>query len=340
MIVKNEEANLDKCLKSIAGFMDEIIIVDTGSSDRTKEIALHFTDKVYDYQWNNNFSDARNFSISKAGNEFILVIDSDEITDCIDIKEIKKLIGENPEKIGRLLRVNEYTRNSTPYQYSERVNRLFSKRHYRYEGIIHEQVTPIGKEDTDTFLIPLTVRHSGYEGDLETRKRKTERNIRLLEQACINNPNDPYLLYQLGKSYYMQEDYVAACGWFEKALGYDVNPRLEYVQDMVESYGYALINAKRYSDALQLLNIYDEFAVNADFIYLIGLIYMNNAMFDASISEFIKATKVKEFKMDGVNSYRAFYNIGVIYECLGKRKEAQEYYLKCGDYELAKSRLS
>ena len=71
MIVKNEEAVLSRCLDSIADLMDEIIIVDTGSTDKTKEIALKYTDKVYDFEWTGSFSDARNYSFSFATKEYI-----------------------------------------------------------------------------------------------------------------------------------------------------------------------------------------------------------------------------------------------------------------------------
>ncbi len=66
MIVKNEEQVLSRCLDSLAGLMDEIIIVDTGSCDRTREIAARYTDKIYDYIWKDDFADARNFAFSKA----------------------------------------------------------------------------------------------------------------------------------------------------------------------------------------------------------------------------------------------------------------------------------
>ncbi len=81
MIVKNEETVLARCLDSIADLMDEIIIVDTGSSDRTREIAARYTSKIYDYQWTNDFSAARNFSFSKATMEYIYTADADEILD-------------------------------------------------------------------------------------------------------------------------------------------------------------------------------------------------------------------------------------------------------------------
>ncbi len=81
MIVKNEEAVLKRCLDSIADLMDEIIIVDTGSTDRTKEIAAEYTDKIYDFEWIQDFSAARNYSFSKATKEYIYVADADEVID-------------------------------------------------------------------------------------------------------------------------------------------------------------------------------------------------------------------------------------------------------------------
>jgi tetratricopeptide (TPR) repeat protein len=108
---------------------------------------------------------------------------------------------------------------------------------------------------------------------------------------------------------------------------------------MVESYGYSLLDCGRTADALQLEGVYDEFAKRADFLFLMGLVYMNNALFDLAVAEFLKATTVKAFAVDGVNSYRAFYNIGVIFECTGDLTTAQEYYEKCGDYPPARARI-
>ena len=84
MIVKNEEAVLDRCLSSIASLMDEIIIVDTGSTDRTKEIAARYTDQIYDFPWQNDFSAARNFSFSKAHMDYIYAADADEVVDPVN----------------------------------------------------------------------------------------------------------------------------------------------------------------------------------------------------------------------------------------------------------------
>lgn len=90
MIVKNEEKVLARCLDSIADVMDEIIIVDTGSNDSTKEIAQHYTDKVYDFKWTGSFADARNFASSKAEMDYIYTADADEY---LEDEDRKKLIN-------------------------------------------------------------------------------------------------------------------------------------------------------------------------------------------------------------------------------------------------------
>ena len=138
----------------------------------------------------------------------------------------------------------------------------------------------------------------------------------------------------------MMGEYGAACGWFAQGLSFDLNPALEYVIDMVETYGYALINSGQEQTALFFENIYDEFGKSADFQFLMGLIYMKNARFTGAVREFEKAVGHAECRAQGVNSYRADYNIGVIYECLGKkREEALAYYRKCGGYAPAEERI-
>lgn len=94
MIVKDEEEVLSRCLNSLCDIMDEIIIVDTGSTDRTKEIAKKYTDKVFDYKWCNDFADARNFAASKAVGDYIYTADADEYLD-----------NENKEKLRQLKKI-------------------------------------------------------------------------------------------------------------------------------------------------------------------------------------------------------------------------------------------
>lgn len=96
-ITKDEEENMESFLGHISEFADEIIIVDTGSTDRTKEVAKKYTDKVYDFQWCDDFSAARNFSLSKATKDWILVLDADERISGEDLKKMKGLAGDNKD---------------------------------------------------------------------------------------------------------------------------------------------------------------------------------------------------------------------------------------------------
>ena len=91
MIVKNEEKNLERCLKSYAPLMDEIIVVDTGSTDKTKEIAAEYTPYVYDFEWVHDFAAARNFAFSKATGDYIYSADADEVLEEIDRQKFLKL---------------------------------------------------------------------------------------------------------------------------------------------------------------------------------------------------------------------------------------------------------
>lgn len=335
MIVKNEEKIIEKSLKAISKYNFEIVVIDTGSTDKTKNIALKYTDKVFDYKWKDDFSSARNFSIDKATSKYILVIDADEIIESIDINSLKEAIDGSDCKVGRILRINEYSRDDQSFKYKERVNRLFNKDYYKYAGRIHEQIVRYDNKSYDTYNINIIVNHSGYENDEIKRKDKISRNITLLKQELQERGDDPYILYQLGKSYYMKDEYDKSIDYFIKAMDFDLDTKLEYVQDMIESYGYALINTKRYIEALDIINLYNEFNSSCDFVFLCGLIYMNNGLFEKAINEFSKSLTFNNSKMEGSNSYLANYNIGVIYECLGDKDKAYRFYKKCRGYKLA-----
>lgn len=143
MIVKNEENCLDRCLKSLVGIADEFIIVDTGSTDGTKEIAARYTDKVYDFEWTGSFSDARNFSFSFATGDYIYCADADEELD-EDNREKFLILKENllPEiEIVQMYYCNQLE-NNTIYNFDRELRPKLYKRVRQFTWIepIHEQV--------------------------------------------------------------------------------------------------------------------------------------------------------------------------------------------------------
>ncbi len=345
IITKNEKDKLRKCLKALKGMGLEIVIADTGSTDGTKEMAAEYTDRIYDFPWQDDFSLARNFAAGKASHDMIMMLDSDEYVIKMDPAVLKKAYGQHPDMVGRIRRINLLERDGERREISEFISRIYDRRIFHYEGRIHEQITRIDHADMSaekgcrTYTTDIAVEHDGYCGSRDALEAKIKRNITMLEKELTKQGEDPYLCYQLGKSYYVAEDYEAAVAAFDRALCQDLNPKLEYVIDMIQAYGYSLLKSGRTAQALTLEGVYEDFGDTADFRFLMGLIYMNNGLFDRAVDEFLRAAKVPDAYTKGANSYLAYYNAGVIRECLGDLEHAKEYYLKCGDYPRAKERL-
>lgn len=341
IIAKNEELNIENCLKSLRAYDWEILVVDTGSTDRTKEIAAKYADKVLDYTWCDDFSAARNFSIDHASHDIILVIDSDEYLTEVDTEAILRLASQNSTSVGLLSRENHYQMNGTDSVYVDLVERLFSRKYYHYEGIIHEQVRlrEPARNTYETYQIPLILNHSGYAGSEESLREKAMRNISLLEKDLETHPDNPYTYFQIGQAYNMIHDDANSCLYYGKGLSYDVDPDAEYVQMMVIGYGYALLHLNRAEEALGLSGVYDAFAVSADFFTLMGLIYLRNGQYMNALLEFVKALSCDKAHVVGSNSFIPSYNIGLINEMMGDKEAALMHYRKCGDFPMALEKI-
>ena len=143
MIVKNEEKVLARCLDTIADLVDEIIIVDTGSSDRTKEIAARYTGLLYDFVWEDDFSAARNFAFSKATKEYIYSADADEVLSQENRERFRILKETLLTEIEIVqMKYGNQLQYGTVYNFDEEYRpKLFKRlREFVWEGPVHEQV--------------------------------------------------------------------------------------------------------------------------------------------------------------------------------------------------------
>ena len=342
IITRNERENLKRCLEALAPYPFEVVVVDTGSTDGTKELARGYTKAVYEFAWCDDFAKAKNYAVAKASHDMVLVLDSDEYVTALDLRQLEEQIRQHPGQVGRILRKNFMYEKEEIRSGIEYINRLFDRRHYRYEGCIHEQLLDrsTGNADAATYDTGIRIDHSGYLLNAEQKQKKAQRNIRLLERLLADGGEDPYLLYQMGKSFYMAGQYAEAAGYFGRALEYELDERLEYVIDMVETYGYALVNSGQAQAALGFEGLIDAFGGSSDFWFLMGFIYMNNGRFSDAVDAYEQAVRLKNARASGADGWLAYYNAGVICECLGQTQAAKTYYKKAGDYAPAQARLA
>ena len=182
IITKNEENNIDRCINSIKNIADEIVIVDTGSTDKTIEKAKRLGAKVYSYKWNNNFSEAKNCALAKCTKDWILVLDADEAIEKGYGDIIKKVINSTENKEAYYMQLNNIIGieiiNENP------TLRLFKNRkEYRYVGRLHEQIfnsieNLYGKEAFGSTNI--IINHYGYDHNIVDMSKKHDRNIEIL----------------------------------------------------------------------------------------------------------------------------------------------------------------
>lgn len=351
IICKNEEKHIVNCLQALKHFGISVVVTDTGSTDKTTELARSvLTDKdiLTDFKWCDDFSAARNYCASLAGSDWIWAIDADEVVTAFDETYFSAFIRENghTSTVGTVSQTDVFESADTFEQQAiTQLGRIYNKTKCHYEGKIHEQISPIADGEPLCYKkTGISIEHYGY-FDKNDLHQKCRRNIQLLNKELSELPPNeqiqaPYLYYQLGKAHSILKEYPEAIRYLQQGLSYDLEPKLAYVASMVEAYGYALLETKQYTTALSFTEIYDAFSYRCDFVFLMALIYMNNGYFENAISEFKKATTYKDSEITGVNTYLSNYNIGVIYECMGNKNLAISYYLKCKDYAPAVHRLS
>ena len=340
MIVKNEESFLPGCLESVKNIVDEIIVVDTGSTDRTVEIAKSYGAKVYHFKWQNDFSSARNEALKHATGEWILVMDADERLLPGQEGKIRRYINLGYD--GIYVKIVNKDKNGKIESFAN-YPRLFRKKEgVKFKGKIHEQ---IGQSIVDSggklVVSDIVIEHLGYGQDEETMERKFKRNLAILEDEIKENPNNAFAYYNIGVIQILLGNTDDGLSSLKKALS--IPPEKSNLNDGVRAVihnimGKAEFRRKNYE--LSIKSFKNSLNIAPDQItapFYLGENYYEIGDYQSAVTNYLKALKLLDtpvekrriniaFENDVSKSYVNF-KLGCSYFKLGNRARAERHFL-------------
>jgi len=340
MIVYNEELFLRDCLASIRHIADEIVIVDTGSTDSTKTIAEKFGARIFDFPWRGDFAAARNESLKHARGEWVLYIDADERLQPVERSYLESFLAKPDHHAAFTVLFHPHS-NYTAY----REYRLFrNDPRIRFKGVIHETIVPAiyhvaGEDKLDIGQCDLTIRHLGYDGDQAYKHR---RNIPLLKNHLAKDPERIYCWWNLGYALNGVGDTEGADRAWETGINHiRKKKRLE----PADSQPYAELIRHRYMKGQNISELLDEaMALFPDqylLIWLKAMILKDTNQTQEAVRLFKQLVSVDTNDLNGgILAYdvRIFGSLSLepLAECyykMGRFKESASFYARVEESE-------
>lgn len=327
MIVKNESDNLLNCLNSVKNLVSSAIIVDTGSIDNTKQIALDWGAKVYDYQWQNDFATARNFALEKVESDWVLVLDGDEIFVQETIPDIKKLINQENNLVINLIR-HEIGAVSSPYSQLSRLFRLHPEIKFTrpYHALIDDHVLALQKKESHWQIIDfpkVTIQHYGYQPEVIQAQSKALKAKKAMESYLQQHPHDAYVCSKLGALYLQLGEEKKGLKLFKTGL--KSNP--DSPATLFELHYHLANNFVKKNEPDAAVKHYQK-AIAQPLLDKLKLgAYHNFGSLCHQVKDFDSAVKLLEhcLKIEP-NFALAYYNLGLAYKGMGKIFQAISAY--------------
>lgn len=331
MIVKNEEEVIGRCLESVKDIADEIIIVDTGSTDRTKEIVSQYTDRIFDFKWVDDFSKARNFSFSKATKDYIMWLDADDIIMPEDYEkfiELKRKLDGSVD-IYMMKYIRQVDKEGNPTWVQERERLLKRQKNYQWVSPIHEVIIPEGRVEHEDICI--------------THKKEsvkdTNRNLRIFQNMEKEGVKfDDRQEYCYAKEFYCLGQYEEAIDKYESFLE---KYKEEYVTRRHFLYPSIIELSECYKKLGQeekqlktLFRIIENEIPTSEFCCRLGDIFRERKDYETSAYWYElaleKSKKIGRGNIGYDDGYYAMICLGICYYWRGDKKKAYEYNEEAG----------
>ena len=328
MIVKNEEKVIGRCLDSISDIVDEIIIVDTGSTDKTKSIVSQYTDKIYDFEWVNDFAKARNYSFSKATKEYVFWLDADDVVLEEDRKKLIKLKEGMDGTVDVYTMIYNYSQdeNGMPLIIQRRERIVKRENNYQWLSPIHEVIVPSGNiVDTD-----IVITHEKHE------IKDVNRNLKIFEEMIKNHVKfDDRQEYCYAKELYFLQHIPEAIEQYNKFISkyikeYDKRKDLLYsaLIELSDCYKRTGDEEKEWETLLLILK---NQIPQKDCLNRIADIFFRKKKWEEAIFWYKKALEIEDTADSSYSNYYSNICIGVCYYWIGDIKKAYEYNEKAGE---------
>ncbi|WP_340637609.1 glycosyltransferase [Bacillus thuringiensis] len=337
MIVKNEEKNITTCLESVKDIIDEIIIVDTGSTDKTVKICETFNAKIFYVEWNNSFSDVRNFGLKQAKGDWILWLDADEEMDLEDSKHLKKFIAQlKDEKVLSIHLINYIGAQKDAYQTFHTVHtRLFKNNEgFRFIYNIHEtlNVDEVLGKIQEIKRLPVKVYHYGYLDSEVLNKKKPERNLTLLKEEFKKEKHSPWIEYHIASEYYREKKYKEAFEYVNKSIENFIKDNRLPPSLLYQLKYSILINSGNVEGAWPSINsalhLYPDYV---DLHYFKGIILFLKEQYNEALIVFENCIEMGDANLQnltlyGVSGHLSWFYKGACFEKMNNVKEAKLAY--------------
>jgi glycosyltransferase involved in cell wall biosynthesis len=336
MIVKNEATCLPRCLKSVKDIADEIIIVDTGSTDETVQIAKDFGAQVIFSPWQDDFSRARNVGLNQARGTWILFLDADEELDAED-KEQLRICSGHLEYEAFFLQICNHSgeTSNSPTATINPILRMFRNRpEYRFRGKIHEQIASTILDRHPNAALHMTtvkIHHYGYAGTVVADKDKIRRNLQLLEKALSEHPNDPFHYYNIAVEYMRMNNWHAALQHIRSSLAL-ASPEMSYTHLLYKYKARCHFFLQEYREAAEACNQgISLFPDYTDLYYMKGTVLLAaKRKLEAKESYLLawqKGPAPLHYHSDvGTGTYLSAFALGQICQELGDENSAVHWY--------------